>query len=390
MNIGSAPRAPSILAPAMVLVLFPPLGIDLYLPSLPGLARDFGASVHEGQLTLSVFVFMLGFGQLFIGPVSDAFGRRQTALWSVSLFSLASVAALTVTSLGMLLGARALQGFAASGAIVTAFSLVRDVMDEDDAAKAYSYLNGALNVIPTLAPFLGGLLLLAFDWHASFAVLAILGLLAAVILAARLPETNRTRRTANPGSVVRSYVEILHNGNFLAFAAICSSALIIILTYVSYAPALLIENLGISPFTFSLYFCANAALVMGTSFAAPFAIARLGRLGTIVLGAALIVSGGSALLVLAPVDAPLELMGPVGMASCGFALMLGSATSFALAPFGDRAGTASAMLGGMQMISAALMSALASSLQLDGARVLAGLMICLGALSLAIALRFRA
>jgi predicted MFS family arabinose efflux permease len=291
--------------------------------------------------------------------------------------------------MGMLLCARALQGFAASGASVTAFSLVRDVMDGDDAAKAYSYLNGALNIIPTLAPFLGGLLLLAFDWHASFAVLAILGLLATVILAARLPETNRMRRTANPRSVMRAYMDILRNGSFLAFATICSSALIIILSYVSYAPALLIENLGMSPFTFSLYFCANAALIMATSFVTPFAIARLGRLGTILLGATLITSGGCVLLALTPVNAPLDLMGPVAMASCGFALMLGNATSFALSPFGDKAGTASAMLGGMQMISAAIIGALASALQFDGAMVLAGLMICLGALSLAIAIRFR-
>lgn len=154
------------------LVLLAPLGIDLYLPTLPDIASGLNTPLTAIQTTVPLFLLVMGLGQIVAGPLVDNFGRKPVALTGLLLYIIGSVLAATASGWPQFLCARIIQGCAVCCTAVVAFSGVRDRLDGDDAARAYGFLNGALNIVPALAPMLGGFLAEAFGWRANFWFLA--------------------------------------------------------------------------------------------------------------------------------------------------------------------------------------------------------------------------
>lgn len=349
----------------MSLVLLSPLAIDIYLPSMPTMATEFAVSASEVQSTLVLFLFAMGVGQILIGPLADRYGRRPVALFGVLLYGVSSLLAAAAIEFHWLQIARVLQGLAACSTSIVVFSAVRDCYSPKEGAKIYSYLNGAICVIPALAPTLGGLLAMQFGWRSTFVFMTLYAILMLLLVGYRLPET-RPAHTVSSGPLYRwsRYKPVLTNAHFLFYAFACMSGMAAILSYVSYSPVWLIGHLGVSELAFSGLFGLNALVNIAACFAAPVVIRKLGNRPTAILALALCVLSALSIVitqVFSPsgaIAAAFAFMLPMMLLCIGFAFLLGPATSMALSAFGERAGTATAMLGFIQMSGASVITGL--------------------------------
>ena len=374
-------KSKNLLFVLMSMIVLSPMAIDIYLPSMPVMAEEFNVSLSEIQSTLVLFLFAMGVGQILIGPLADRFGRRPIALIGISLYIASAFLAAGVEDFQFLQFARVLQGIAACAVSIVVFSAVRDSFDNSKSAIYYSYLNGAICVIPALAPTLGGLLALQFGWRSTFIFMALFSIIVLLIVIFKLPET-RPKNTDLNGNIYHfeRYASILKNSHFLFYALACMGGMASILVYVSYSPQWLIKELGVSEMTFSGLFGLNAVVNIGAAFTAPLVIKRFGNRPTVVI--ALLTMLASAIIqilvqILGPetgLSAAYAFMLPMMLLCIGFAFLLGPATTMALSAFGNRAGTASAMLGCIQMSGAAMLAALIQQTNLTAPYAVAFLM----------------
>ncbi|AKA18710.1 MULTISPECIES: multidrug effflux MFS transporter [Aeromonas] len=334
----------------VLLVLFSPLAIDIYLPAIPQMADQLGAEVTLMQGTITWFLFSMGLGQLLVGPLADRYGRKPIALGGVLLYGLSALGAGFAASLGELMLARVLQGFGACATSVAAFSVVRDSYGPKKSGQMISYLNGAICFIPALAPLLGGWLTAKAGWSANFWFMAGYAVIVGSWLLWRMPET-RPEETSSSGPLISwsRYSPVLRSPSFLFNATLCMLAMAVILAYVTAAPVQLMVKLGLDMSGFSYWFTANAALNILACFLAPRFIARVGPRRTLRIGLLVLLLSAIALTLAMHIEHPLAMMGPVFLSSIGFAMILGAAAGMALAPFGHCAGTAAALLGLFQM-----------------------------------------
>jgi MFS transporter, DHA1 family, multidrug resistance protein len=350
----------------VLLVLFSPLAIDIYLPAIPQMAEQLGAEVTLMQGTITWFLFSMGLGQLLVGPLADRYGRKPIALCGVVLYGLSALAAGFAASLGELMLARVLQGFGACATSVAAFSVVRDSYGPKKSGQMISYLNGAICFIPALAPLLGGWLTAQAGWSANFWFMAGYAALVGGWLMWRMPET-RPDETRSEGTLISwdRYSPVLRSPSFLFNASLCMLAMAVILAYVTAAPVQLMVKLGLDMDGFSRWFAANAVLNIATCFLAPRFIAWVGARRTLRLGLLVICLSALMLTLVQDVQHPLAMMGPVFLSSIGFAMVLGAAAGMALAPFGHCAGTAAALLGLFQMSGAGALVGITGALVAD-------------------------
>ncbi|KXS37798.1 MAG: MFS transporter, DHA1 family, bicyclomycin/chloramphenicol resistance protein [Halomonadaceae bacterium T82-2] len=358
------------LALLVAAVMLTPLAIDIYLPSLPVMARDLGQPSSALQITITLLLFSVGLGQVLVGPLTDRFGRRPALLLGALLYGLGALLAMSATSLAPLYVSRVLQGLGACAATTVAFAAVRDLYTPAEGARLYSYLNGSLCLIPALAPVVGGVLAVQLGWRSNFAFMALFALLLLVTAFATFGETRpRDAEVPRPLYRLARYRRVLGERRFLRYAGTAGVCMAAILIYVSAAPVLLVERLGLSELAFAACFGGNALVNIATFFLAPRVIHCLGRRHTVRLGLRVVLLAGG-LQGLAAWALPLSVvafMGPVAILSVGFSLTLGAASSLALEAFRDLAGTAAALLGALQLGGGAVLASLvlATSLPLQ-------------------------
>ncbi|CCG87445.1 multidrug effflux MFS transporter [Erwinia piriflorinigrans] len=367
------------------LILLAPLGIDLYLPTLPDIALGLNTPVTTIQTTIPLFLLVMGLGQIIAGPLVDNFGRKPIALIGLLLYVAGSVLAATASGWPQFLCARIIQGCAVCCTAVVAFSGVRDRLDGDDAARAYGFLNGALNIVPALAPMLGGFMADAFGWRANFWFLGAYAVFIGIMIALFLPETRPFDTQKVKGLPLAQYGKILRQPRFLAFAFANAGALGMVLTYVSLAPHVLMTEGQLSALQFSMVFGANGFWIMLVSVLVNKIIRRVGRPFCLATGAVAMVLGAVVLMagvILLPGSWQthwLLYMLPVAIAVAGLAFIVGPATSYALEPYQQQAGVASALAGCIQMAGGASAGLIAMALPVAEKSAL-GLMMVIGAL----------
>lgn len=374
-----------------MLVALGPFTIDLYLPALPTIADQLHTTSSAVQLTLTGTLAGLGAGQLLIGPLSDAFGRRRPLLAGTAVHVVASLLCVIAPNVATLGAFRVLQGFGAAAASVIAMAVVRDLYDGLRAAKVLSRLILILGASPVLAPTIGGELLRWTDWRGVFVGLAVLGLVITLLAGLGLPETLPAERRLTGGvrGTARAYAALLTDRTFVALVITAGLSMSAIFAYVAGSPFVLQEQYGMSEQAFGVVFAVNAVAIIGASqvnvrllsFATPaqILVASLAAavLGSIALVAAAVADVGGVAGLLVPL---FVVLGAVGLAGP-------NAPALALSLHGESAGTAAALLGAVQFGIGALSAPIVGTLGNDnvalavvvaGSSVMAGLALLFG------------
>lgn len=367
--MDSSRRHPLLLPLVIVLVAFGPISTDLYLPSLPRLGEVFGASSGTVQLTLSVFLVGFACGMLIYGPLSDRFGRRPVLVGGIMLFLLGGLACLLAPTIEWLIAGRLLQALGAAAGPVLGRAVVRDLYGPNQAARALSYVAMAMALAPALGPVLGGLVTQWFDWWATFLLLLLFGVIALAGVLLVLSETNRYRdaTATQAGKLVANYTGLLRNREYLGYVMTVSAGYGGMFAFISGSSFALIGGLGLSPLAYGLSFAGVICGYVIGSFAsarlqAQFSIDRLIGFGIVALLLATVSGLG---LALAGVASVISIVLPASCYFLGTGLVMPNGQAGCLRPFPRLAGSASAMLGFVQMGGAAVLGVLVGQFQ-DG------------------------
>ncbi len=341
----------------VLLVLFSPLGIDIYLPALPMIAESFHVEHTLAQDTVTWFLFTMGLGQLFAGPLADKYGRRYIALGGVLIYGVSAVMAYGAQTIEWMLVARLIQGLGACATAVAAFATVRDLFGKENSGRMISYLNGAICFMPALAPILGSYLTQVFGWRSNFSFMAGFALIAGGLILLGLKETNPANDTMKklPVFKLNRYMGVLLHPVFLFNATLCLLAMAVVLAYVTAAPVILMDQQGLGMNEFTRWFGINAVINIIAAFTAPKVMDKIGTRYSLFTGITALLFAAGMMLWFMPLQTGWAFMLPIFVSTLGFALILGSAAGKALAPFGDKAGTAAALLGVFQMSGAGLL-----------------------------------
>lgn len=215
--LGGFSRAPFLLLVAMTAC--GTLGMHVIIPALPATARALDMSIGATQLTITLYLIGLAFGQLFYGPVSDRFGRRPVLLVGLSLFAVMSLVTAFAPSPAVLIGSRILQSIGGCAGLVLGRAAVLDAATPDKAAGQLALLTLVMSMVPAMAPAVGGYLTAFVHWRASYVLVAGLGALTLIAAFLILPETNRDRTGgANVRALFSGYAMLARSRAFLGYA----------------------------------------------------------------------------------------------------------------------------------------------------------------------------
>jgi DHA1 family bicyclomycin/chloramphenicol resistance-like MFS transporter len=371
------------------LTAFGPVSIDLYLPALPELARDFGTHESQVQLTITTCLIGLAVGQALAGPVSDALGRRRPLLIGVAVYAAASVACAVSASLGLLTAMRLLQGFAGAAGIVIARAVVRDLYSGTAAARYFSLLMLVTGLAPILAPFVGAQLLHLTSWRGLFAVLAAYGVLLAAGVALFLRETLPAGRRVTGGvrQTGRAFRMLATDRDVIGYSLACGFMFAAMFAYIAGSPFVLQNVYGLSPAMFGVAFGVNSIGIVTASQVGRRLLLRLPERQ--ILGATLAFAATAGLALVAASAIDLGLAGVLVPLFCVIScvgLVFPTATSLALANHPEVAGTASGLLGVLQFLLGAATAPLVGLAGTDTALPMASV---IATLALAALLAFR-
>jgi DHA1 family bicyclomycin/chloramphenicol resistance-like MFS transporter len=356
---------PVLLALLALLSAFTPLSIDLYLPALPVITVDLHGTVGDIQLTLSAFMIAFGAGQIFYGPAGDRFGRRPVILSGLFVYVLTSIGCAFAGEAMHLVALRLLQGLAACGSVVLARTMVRDLAERDQAARAMSLMMACTSIAPMLAPLIGGQILWVLGWRAIFWTLAGIGSAALAVSYFRLPETLRPeyRQPLVLSSILARFGELVRHRAFMGYAFTTSFMFSALLSFLSGSPFVFIEKYGIPPRSYGLIFGGMVVfMTIGSLFNAHFVrVFGAGR----ILRYAVIVPGvcGLSALVLGQIEARYGTIGMWPIVACfapqiaAISLIGPNSMALALQRYPHMAGTASSLMGVMQFGIGALFGA---------------------------------
>ncbi|WP_245607103.1 multidrug effflux MFS transporter [Pseudonocardia spinosispora] len=344
------------------LIALGPFSIDMYLPALPKIALDLHTTESAIQLTLTGTLLGLGFGQLLVGPLSDAVGRRKPLIIGSIVHVVASLLCLVAPNVVLLDIARVLQGFGASAGAVLAVAVARDLFNGRAAATLLSRLMLLLGVSPVLAPTIGGELLRWTHWRGVFAMLALLGLLTMILTALTLPETLPVdrRQPLKLRSTLRTYGGLLSNATFMGLVVVAGLAMTGVFGYVSGASFVFQQQYGMTQQQFGLFFGLSAIWLIGATQLNARLLRRFEPHQVLVVAGILAtVSGGVLFAAAATGFGGLPgLVGPLWAVLFFSGLMMPNAPAVALSQHGESAGTAAALLGAMQFGIGAIASPL--------------------------------
>lgn len=340
-----------------------PFAIDMYLPALPSIGANLGADLHSVQASLVAFILTMSVTQLFYGPLSDRIGRKTPLYLGMLLFGVASIGCALAPGIGTLVVFRALQGIGAGAGAVIPRAIVRDLHTGPEAVRLMSLLMLVFSVSPILAPLTGSFVIALAGWRGIFWVVAAAAALGIALVAMRLPETRPVGAHSASGTagVLASYRLLLRDRAFVGLSLIGSFGMSAFLVYLANSSFVIIDHYGLSPALYSLCFAANAAAFIGAAqFNGPLS-RRFGLLPVMASAAwgLMLVMLALFVIMAAGVDrlAVMAVFLFVGYSFLG--IMLPNASVLALERHGAIAGTASALLGTVQLTGATLVMAVA-------------------------------
>lgn len=352
-----APTSFAVAALLTALVAFGPISTDLYLASLPDMARDFKTSVEMVQLTLSVFLAGFACAMLVYGPLSDRFGRRPVILAGVCIYLVGSVACMLAPTIETLIASRFLQALGACCGPVVGRAVVRDVYPKEQAARVLSYMASAMALAPFAAPIAGGWFHALFGWRSNFVLLALFGIILLAAVWRLLDETNQHKDPAalSPSGMLINYRTLLADRRVLGYMLTVALAFGGMFTFISGSSFVLIDVMGLPPALFGFGFAVVIAGYIAGGFVAGKWTGRVGLDRMILAGTMGCAGFGTlaALLAWSGITAMAALLLPLMGFFFSAALVLPNSTAGAIAPYARMAGAASALVGFLQMLGGA-------------------------------------
>ena len=366
------------------LTAFGPMAIDLYLPSFPTLASTFATDIEHVQWSLAAYFIGLALGQLVYGPLIDRYGRRLPILLGTLIFTLASLVCAQASSLDWLIGARFIQALGGCAGMVAARAVVRDLCTPEASAKVFSQLMLIMGIAPILAPALGGWLLQHFGWTSIFWLLVGFSGLCTLAVWLWLPETYPTDLAPVPmAGALRQYRQLLSERAFMGYVLTGGFAMAGMFAYIAGSPYIFIDLYGVPADQYGWFFGGNAAgfVLMAQAnvqllrWRGPyFWLARWTCLYAL-LGVLLSVVAWAEPVQLWPLL--ILLFGCVASLGC----VIPNTSACAMAQQAKQAGSASALMGSVQFVLAALAAAAVAALQPTSALPMAAVIAACGMLT---------
>ncbi|MBP1614963.1 MAG: bcr [Bacteroidetes bacterium] len=340
-----------------LLTAFGPFVTDMYLPALPSMANWFGTTTSLVQLSLTSCMIGLALGQLFLGPISDRYGRKQVLLWTLFLFIMATLLCLFSVNIQMFVSFRLLQGIGAAGSIVIARSISTDMFNGRELAKILAIVGSINGIAPVLAPVVGGTMVEFGGWGSIFVILLFIGILllfASLYYKESLPLERRVQSSLS--HILSYFAPLLKNRPYMGYMLQLGFAQAALFANIASAPFIMQQHYGFTPFLFSVCFGINAlAVVISAALAAKFKEIKNGTL-----------LGSVGLLIFSICEAIVLFNGYSFWAYEGFmisilfslGLCFTSSTTLAMDKGRELSGSASALLGAVSFAFGGIVSSL--------------------------------
>ncbi|MBC7150155.1 MAG: multidrug effflux MFS transporter [Rhizobium sp.] len=384
-------RSPPHIVTLVAIAGLSALTMNIFLPSLPSMAKDFGVSYGTIQILISGYIAMTAVVQIAIGPLSDRFGRRPTVIGSLVILLLATLVCMVATDIYTLVAARMLQTAVVAG-IVLSRAIVRDMVPMEEAASMIGYVTMGMTIVPMIGPTLGGVLGDAFGWRANFVALFALGVVVLALVAADLGETNRNR-SASFSAQFRAWPGLLASPQFWGYTAVVTFTSGAFFAFLGGAPFIGATLMHMSPSTLGLQFIFIAAGYMAGNFVSGRYARRYGTSNMMLAGTIAMIVGTlvPAAFLLAGVGSALAFFGPQVIVGFGNGLTLPSANAGVVSVKPHLAGSASGLSGAIAMGGGAGTSVFASSILTveTGAMPMLLVMLACGVLAVAAILYLR-
>jgi len=331
---------------------------DLYLPAIPQLIESLGATISQGQMTLSLFLLGFATGQLFYGSISDRFGRKPALYLGLAIYVTATLGCAVAADISTLIFARFVQGLGGASGPVLARAIVSDSYERRDAAKIMAAIAGAMALVPAFAPVFGSWLMYIFNWRAHFVLLLILGLII-IIAVSRLKESCKTIGDSplKMSNIFSQFSLCLSKSNFVGFTLCGGACYAAMFCYISTTSFIMIELLGVKPEYFGYTFM---SVVMGYLTGAVISsrlVNRWGIIRVLTLGQSigLIATGLLMMLALFDVYRLIPVLFVFFMVFMMGGLCLAISQMGAISELPEHAGKASSVFGFLQISFAALL-----------------------------------
>ena len=346
-----------------MLSMLGPLNIDMYLPSFPSIAKDFGTSASLVQLSLTACLLGLAVGQIVIGSISDAKGRKKPLIISILAFAVASLICAVAPNITILVAARFLQGFTAAAGVVLSRAVARDVFSGNEMTKFFSLLMSINAFAPLIAPMLGGaILLLPFaTWNTIFYALSIIGIFIVLLMSFRLKETLpvEKRSPSSIGHSVRTMGSLIKDRSFIGYALTVGFIHGGSFSYVAGTPFVYQDIYHVSPQAFSILFGINGIAIILGSFSIGRLSDRFPVRSLLRVAVTVSVSATAVLLIMTILQGPLAtIVIPIFIFMYSIGMVVTSAFSLAMKKQGHRAGSASALLGMFPLVIGSIVAPL--------------------------------
>jgi DHA1 family purine ribonucleoside efflux pump-like MFS transporter/DHA1 family bicyclomycin/chloramphenicol resistance-like MFS transporter len=329
-----------------------PISMSIYTPAMPALVSAFHTTDAAIKMTLSLYFAGFSVAQLLAGPLSDAFGRRAATLLFIGIYVVGSLLAAFAPDIEWLLAGRLIQGIGASVGITVARAIVRDQFTGAEASRIMNLIGIMIAIGPAIAPTVGGLALANFGWQSVFFMLIGFGLLICLSVLAFMRETSvPDPRRIRPGPLVSAYGELAREGRFVAASLVLGGSVGALYAQATLLPFILIKVVGLSPTDFGLGMLMQSGSYFLGSVCLRHAAPRLGGDGSVRVGLGLLALAGILIALSVQFVTPsyLSIMVPIAFLAFGLAFLTPHMTTSALYPFPHIAGSASAMMGFIQM-----------------------------------------
>lgn len=353
------------LAALVAITSLGPLALQLFVPSLPAIARDFGVTIGTAQYAFSLSMVAIAFATLVYGPLSDRYGRRPALLGGILLFLVGTVVCALSHDIETLIVGRILQASGSSAGLVVSRAIARDVYGPDRAASVIAYLTVAMILAPFFALILGGLFVDTVGWRYNFLFAFACGVIVVTLLRIGLPETHHGPRVGiRPTDLLLNYGRLLRSGTFLGYAVHGAGSAGGFFAFAAGAPYLINDVLGRPALEFSIYFAILSLFFMLANYLAGRYTRRVGLDRMVIWGG--VFSVVCSLLGIAALAVwgltPLALFAPAALLWLGNGISMPNANAGAINVDARLAGTASGLTAFLTMIVGAICSQVVGSL----------------------------